>query len=89
MSDDKLEIARKRAKIKMDFIRHLATYILVIAVLIIINNVTQSDYQWWIWPAIFWGTGIIGHFLRSFVFSNHLEQKLTEKELEIIDKEEE
>ena len=51
MGEEKKEAARKRAKDKMDFIRHLATYVVVMVILIIINNVTGSGYQWWIWPA--------------------------------------
>ncbi len=85
MSDEKREIARKRAKGKMDFIRHLGTYIVVMVVLIIINNATSTSYQWWIWPAGGWGIAIVGHLLGTFVFSDRLEQKLIDKELEKMD----
>ena len=87
MSEEKKEAARKRAKAKMDFIRHLATYVVVMAILIIVNNVTGPSYRWWIWPAIGWGIGILAHFMGSFVFTRRMEEKLTEKEMESLDAE--
>jgi hypothetical protein len=84
--DKKLEHARKAAKEKVDFIRHLIIYGAVIVFLIIINNVTYSGYQWWRWPAIGWGIGVFFHFLGVWGFKagkmKNLEEKLTEKELE-------
>lgn len=87
MSEEKKETARKRAKAKMDFIRHLATYVVVMAILIIINNVTGSGYQWWIWPAAGWGIGVLVHFLKTFMFTGKMEARLIEKEMENIDSE--
>lgn len=86
MGEEKKEAARKRARAKMDFIRHFATYVVVIVILIIINNVTGSGYQWWIWPATGWGIGILTHFMGTFVFTSRMEQKIAEKELENMDK---
>jgi hypothetical protein len=85
MNEEKREAARKRAKAKMDFIRHLAIYVVVMVVLIIINNVTGPGYQWWIWPAAGWGIGILAHFMGTFVFTGRMEEKLIEKEMENID----
>jgi hypothetical protein len=85
MGGEKQEEARTRAKAKIDFIRHLATYIVVMVILIIINNVTGTGYQWWIWPAAGWGIGIIAHFMGTFVITGRLEQKLAERELENMD----
>jgi hypothetical protein len=87
MGEEKKEAARKRAKDKMDFIRHLATYVVVMVILIIINNVTGSGYQWWIWPAAGWGIGILAHFMRTFVFTGRMEERLAEKEMEKMDEE--
>ena len=71
----------------MHFLYHLAAYVVVMVVLIIINNIAGSENQWWIWPAIVWGMGIVGHFLKSFILSNNLEKKLIETELENIEEE--
>jgi hypothetical protein len=47
--DEKLERARRVARRKMDFLRHVIIYLLVMAVLAVINNVTGGGYQWWLW----------------------------------------
>jgi hypothetical protein len=45
--EKKHELAGKIGKGKADFIRHLITYVVVIAVLAVINNVTDAGgYQW-------------------------------------------
>lgn len=81
----RLEQARKVAKNKISFIRHAVTYLIVMAVLAAINNVTFGGYQWWLWPALGWGIGLAFHFAESFVFSGmnmkRLEDELTRKEL--------
>lgn len=61
--DEKLERARRVARRKMDFLRHVIIYLVVMAVLAITNNVTWSGYQWWLWPALGWGIGVVAHFL--------------------------
>ena len=84
--DEKLERARKAAKKKIDFIRHLIIYAAVIVFLVIINNVTSSGYQWWIWPALGWGIGVFFHFIGVWGFRRgklkDLEKRITEKEME-------
>ena len=84
--EDKLEKAKKIAKAKVEFIRHLDIYVLIMVVLAIINNITTpGGYQWWLWPAGFWGLGVFINFLVVFVFQGgglkRLEEQLTEKEL--------
>ena len=85
--EDKLAKARKIAKAKVEFIRHLGIYALVMVVLAVINNITSpGGYQWWIWPAIGWGIGVFINFLVVFVFKGSnlkkLEEQLAQKELE-------
>ncbi len=86
-NESNLERARKRAKVKMDFIRHVAAYLTVMVILAIINNLTDSSYQWWLWPALGWGIGIVAHFLTVFIGDSGLEKKLIEKELQKMDDE--
>jgi hypothetical protein len=89
--NEKLERAHKAAKGKVDFIRHLIIYGSVILFLAIINNITGSRYQWWLWPALGWGIGVFFHFLSSWGFRTGrlkgLEKRLVEKEMERINKE--
>jgi len=87
--DEKLERARRIARRKMDFLRHGIIYLLVMAVLAIINNAAGGGYQWWLWPALGWGIGVAAHFLSAFLYSGgRLEQRLIQKELEKLDEEE-
>lgn len=81
--DEKYEIARKRAKDKLDFLRHLVTYIIVIAFLAFINNRTWGGYQWWLWAALGWGIGIVSHFFQVYAFKGSaFEDKMIERELD-------
>ncbi len=87
--DEKLERARQVARRKMDFLRHVIIYLVVMAVLAIINNVTGGGYQWWLWPALGWGIGVVAHFLSAFLYAGgNLEKRLVQKELEKIKDEE-
>jgi hypothetical protein len=84
--NDKYEMARKIAVRKVDFIRHAAIYLVVMAVLAIINNTTGGGYQWWLWPALGWGIGVVSHFLSAFVSSSGgLVERVTKRELEKMD----
>ena len=44
---------------KRGIIYHLDSYIFVMLFLLIINLTTYSDFYWVIFPAIFWGIGVI------------------------------
>jgi hypothetical protein len=90
MSDtnDKYELARKIAERKVGFVRHAITYLVVMAGLALINNVTWGGYQWWLWPAFGWGIGVTAHFLSAFLYqSGNLVDKLAKRELEKMDEE--
>jgi phage-related protein len=81
--EEKLEQARRTALAKIGFIRHAGVYLLVMAVLAIINNVTWGGYQWWLWPALGWGIGVVSHFLSVFLSrSSALVDRVTRRELE-------
>ena len=91
--ENKQKEAKKIAKAKIDFIRQLIIYIVVMIILAVINNITNpGGSQWWLWPAGFWGLFLLIHFLRSFVFHGgkvkRLEERLIQKEMEKMNKEE-
>ena len=52
------EAAIERVKAKSDFRTHLATYIVVNALLVTIWAVTGAGYFWPIWPLAGWGVGL-------------------------------
>jgi signal transduction histidine kinase len=58
--------ARRRAAAEAGFYVHLMWYGLVIGLLFWINILTGSAYLWFLWPAVFWGFGVISHFTAVF-----------------------
>lgn len=86
--DEKRLRARKIAKKKADFIKHFIVYVVVITFLAIINNVTFRGYQWWLWPALGWGIGVVLNFFSVYVFKGkELEERIMRSELEKMDRE--
>ena len=80
---ERIEQARKIAQGKVGFIRHFLIYIVVIAFLAIINNVSYSGYQWWLWPALGWGIGVVLNFFSVYVFQGKaLEERIMKSELD-------
>ncbi len=75
--------ARKRARAKYDFYKHLAVYFAIMVMLLIINLTTSPGYLWSIWPMFGWGIAIVIHALRVYVFIPREEEivdRLTELE---------
>jgi len=63
---------------KKGFFGHLATYVLVNIILIVINlTVTGDDVLWFFFPLIVWGVGIVMNYLQPFHWA---ESRLEEKE---------
>ncbi|MGA2614649.1 MAG: 2TM domain-containing protein [Spirochaetia bacterium] len=88
MSDaaEKYKLARRIAERKVAFIRHAVIYLLVIGGLALINNVTWGGYQWWLWPALGWGIGVMSHFLSAFLYqSGALVERVARREMEKMD----
>ena len=67
----------------MGFFIHLAVYIVVNVLLIIINISTSPQYLWFKWPLIGWGIGVIFHGIGVFVLSggSNIKERLIEKEM--------
>lgn len=86
-NDEKRLRARKIAKKKADFIKHFIVYVVVITFLAIINNVTFRGYQWWLWPALGWGIGVVLNFFSVYIFKGkELEERIMKSELEKMDR---
>jgi nitrate reductase NapE component len=77
--------ARKRVEEKKSFYSHLAVYLVINIVFVIIWAVTSpGGYGWFIWPLGGWGAAVILHFLSTFVFNigARWEKHAIEKEAE-------
>lgn len=79
--------AKERVEEIKGFYIHLITYILVNAVLVVINLLTSPEYYWFIWPLMGWGVGLIIHAIS--VFGGLLGKSWEERKIkEIMDKDE-
>jgi hypothetical protein len=77
------EKARKKVEAKIGFYIHLAVYLGVNILLIIINLLTSTQYLWFKWPLIGWGIGLLFHAFGVFAFSRGLsfKDRMIEREL--------
>ena len=80
--------ARKRVEEKKGFFSHLAVYIVVNALLVLIWALTDRGHPWFVWPLGGWGIGLVFHFLGVFLFSKETgwERNEIEREAERIRK---
>ena len=67
MNDEHYEKARKRVQEIKGFYSNLISYILINALLIVINLVTSPGSLWFYWVTIFWGIAIVIHAVKTFV----------------------
>jgi hypothetical protein len=62
---EKLERARRRVEDLMGFYIHLAVFVVVMAILLVVNIVNSPP--WWVqWPFLGWGLGLLGHGIAIF-----------------------
>ena len=84
MDDQQMyEQAKGRAEGKIRFYIHLAVYLIVNLLLMVINLKTTPESLWFLWPLFGWGIGVVLHGLKVlgvFDFSKAKKQMI-EKEL--------
>jgi signal transduction histidine kinase len=54
--------ARKRAAQEAGFYVHLMWYGIVIGSCLLVNLITTPRFEWWLFPAVGWGIGLVSHF---------------------------
>ncbi len=64
--EDPAVLARGRAEAKFGFYKHLAVYLAVNTLLIVINLLTSPGSYWAIWPLLGWGIAIVIHAVSVF-----------------------
>lgn len=73
--------AYRRAGAKLGFSIHLAAYVAVNLLLVVINFSTNPQSLWFQWPLMGWGIGLFAHWFAVFVGPS-LMRRLFERELE-------
>jgi len=74
--DGRREAAIKRVKAKRDFKNHLAIYLIVNGLLVIIWAVGGGGYFWPAWPIAGWGIGVAFN-----AWNVYFEKPITENEI--------
>ena len=77
------QAAKKRAESKIQFYIHLAVYLSVNLLLMIINLRSSPEKLWFLWSLFGWGIGVVLHGLKVLdVFnSSRVKKQMIEKEL--------
>jgi transcriptional regulator with XRE-family HTH domain len=78
-------LAFKQVRKLKDFYIHLAQYVLVVALLAVINALTTPNHWWVQWVVMGWGVGVFFHWLqiseRFSLFGSKWEKEQVEKRL--------
>jgi 2TM domain len=74
--DDRREAAVKRVKAKREFRTHVAVYVIVNAMLVVIWAISGGGYFWPIWVIAAWGIG-----LALNAWTVYFEKPITEDEI--------
>ena len=87
MSEDSMyKMAEQRADDKISFQRHLISYVSVNLFLFVINFILSPHEWWFMWVSLFWGIGLLIHFLKAYVLYDKFDGKyrddMIENELE-------
>lgn len=82
MSEEQIyEEAKKRVEEKQEFFKHLAAYIVINTMLVLIwKFISGGGFLWFLFPMGGWGIGLLFHFLAVFAFRNKLDRAAIEKE---------
>ena len=76
-----VRIARRRAGMKFGFIIHLAVFIVVNALLIVVNQRTTPGFSWFAFPLGGWAVGLSMHGLAVYLSGSGLRERMMEDEL--------
>ncbi len=77
--------AKAKARRIKGFYHHLAAYILVNLLLIVINLIFSPDYLWFYFVTVFWGIGLVWNAYETYKEPN--EEWEEKKAQEILEKE--
>jgi len=74
--DERRREAIERVKAKRAFGLHLALYIAVNLLLIVVWALTGAGYFWPVWPLLGWGIGLAAHY-----WITYLQKPITEDDI--------
>lgn len=81
MSDAR-QRAEERVDRKIKFYRHFLIYVIINAILAIINWIFTPEFWWVAFPLFFWGLGVFKDFLMAFVFADKFGEDYRERKIQ-------
>jgi hypothetical protein len=79
---EQCETAKERVELKLSFYVHLAVFVLVNALLTVIDLMTSPGELWFYWPLGGWGLGLVLHAFKVFSSGpSGFKQRMIEREL--------
>jgi len=65
---ERAEAEMRTTKRHTNFYTHVALYVLINALLIIINAAFLTAFPWCLIPLVLWGVGLLAHYFEAFVW---------------------
>ena len=73
--------AAERVDKKIKFYNELKAYVVVNAVLAIINFFVSPFFWWVLFPVFFWGIGILVDFFKAFIFIDNYSEEYRKRKI--------
>ncbi|MBT8193633.1 MAG: 2TM domain-containing protein [Acidimicrobiia bacterium] len=81
MTEEQRQRAIRRIRAKREFRSHLAVYLAVNALLVLIWAMTSAAYFWPVWPMFGWGIGVVAHGVGVYAGPSEITEAQIEREL--------
>ena len=82
MTEEQRQQAIRRIRAKRGFRVHLAVYLAVNALLVLIWALTSAAYFWPVWPMLGWGIGVVAHGVGVHVGPSEISEADIEREMQ-------
>ncbi len=82
MTDEQRHQAIGRIQAKRGFWWHLAAYVVVNAVLVVVWYSSSGGYFWPVWPALGWGIGLLFHGFAVFLGLRPITEEQIQREID-------
>ena len=82
-SPEAMKKAEKRVRTKLRFYKHVAFFVVINLILLLVNLLTTPRYLWFIWPFMVFSVFLGLHALKLFLFheSSQLRERMLEDEI--------
>ena len=82
MTEEQRQRAIRRIRAKRGFRVHLAVYLAVNALLVLIWAMTSAASFWPVWPMLGWGIGVASHAVSVYVGPSEISEAQIDRELQ-------